>query len=156
MNADSGVGTHQAASGPAPRFSYALAFLERSVRKALSTALTPHRLSVAQYTVLSLLAGREGLSNAQLARRAYITPQAMSEVLRFLEGRGLLYREPSPDHARIHPAHLTDMGREMLAACDAAVDRMEDVMLASLPEDERRRMIEVIMRCARDLGYPSK
>ena len=49
----------------------------------------PYGLTTLQYTTLSVL-GRQGrpLSNAQLARRAYMTPQAMSEVIEALESKG--------------------------------------------------------------------
>ena len=37
-------------------------------------------LTLPQYTALSILRRSTGLSNAQLARRTYVTPQAMIEV----------------------------------------------------------------------------
>lgn len=137
--------------GPAgPRLSYAVAFLERSVRRSLSRTLEPFGVTVAQYTVLWLLGNRGGLSNAQLARRAYITPQAMSEVIRHLERKNLIVREPSPNHARVHPARLTDAGRELLAGCELAVDRMEEVMIDSDPE-MRSQLVDTLMTSARRL-----
>ncbi|MGZ6670562.1 MAG: VIT1/CCC1 transporter family protein [Solirubrobacteraceae bacterium] len=52
--------------------------------------MRPYGLTTLQYTTLSVL-NRHGapLSNAQLARRAYMTPQAMSEVIDALETKGL-------------------------------------------------------------------
>jgi DNA-binding MarR family transcriptional regulator len=113
-----------------PRLSYAVAFLERGMRRALADALHPFDLTLAHYTVLSLLDVCDGLSNAQLARRAYVTRQAMSEIVRSLEGRGLVVRAPSPDHARIHPTRLTAKGRSILAECDTAADSVEQQMVA--------------------------
>lgn len=120
-----------------PRLSYAVAFLERSLRRVLGEALRPFDLTLAHYTVLSLLGMRDGLSNAQLARRAYVTPQAMSEIVRHLESRELVVRAPSPDHARIHPTRLTEHGRTILGKCDTAVDLVERRMMdgAAAPAD---------------------
>ena len=77
------------------------------------------------------------LSNAQLARRSYMTPQAMSEVIDALAKKGLIKRNPHPNHGRLLPATLTARGRRVLAACEDAVDEMEDVMLAGLNTRER-------------------
>ena len=45
-------------------------------------------LTTLQYTTLSVLGAAGELSNAQLARRSYMTPQSMSEVIEALEGPG--------------------------------------------------------------------
>ena len=132
-----------------PRFGYAVAFLERAIRRSLSEALSPFELTVAQYTVLWLLGHLEGKSNAQLARRAYISPQAMNEVLLHLEQRGLAERSPSPDHARVQPARLTPTGRSVLSGCETAVDAMEDELLGGMPLEERRELIDVLVQTAR-------
>ena len=50
--------------------------------------MKPYGLTTLQYTTLSVLGRRGELSNAQLARRAYMTPQSMSEVIDALEKKG--------------------------------------------------------------------
>ena len=134
-----------------PRLAYAVAFLERSLRRALAEALRPFELSLAQYTVLSLLGMHESLSNAQLARRAYVTPQAMSEIVRYLESRKLVVRKQSPDHARIHPARLTAKGRTTLDKCDAAVDRVEQRMIDDAGPQGDDDLVRMLMSYARVL-----
>ena len=95
-----------------PRISYVIARLERAVRAQINERLSPHGLTTLQYTTLSVLGSRgQPLSNAQLARRAYMTPQAMIEVLNALEEKGLIRRDPHPNHRRVYPASLTDEGR---------------------------------------------
>jgi DNA-binding MarR family transcriptional regulator len=134
-----------------PRLSYAVAFLERSLRRVLANSLRPLDLTLAHYTVLSLLGMRDGLSNAQLARRAYVTPQAMSEIVRHLEGRGLVVRRPSPGHARVHPARLTSRGRTILQQCDVAVDQIEEQMVASAAVTDGTSLVQTLMQYARAL-----
>ena len=74
-----------------PRISYVIARLERAVRAQINERLGPQGLTTLQYTTLSVLGSRgQPLSNAQLARRAYMTPQAMIEVLNALEEKGLI------------------------------------------------------------------
>ena len=73
---------------PTPRISYVIARLERAIRQLINERVKPYGLTTLQYTTLSVLGQRGELSNAQLARRSYMTPQAMSEVIEALEARG--------------------------------------------------------------------
>lgn len=144
-------------ASPEPRISYVIARLERAVRAAINARVRRHGLTTLQYTTLSVLAMRgQPLSNAQLARRAYMSPQAMSEVIIALEGKGLIKRTPHPNHRRLFPARLTAKGRRVLAACDAAVAEMEAQMLSELGTTERKALRGSLMSCVRalDAGFP--
>jgi DNA-binding MarR family transcriptional regulator len=125
-----------ASSEPEPRISYVVARLERALRVDINERVGPHGLTTAQYTTLSILERGGELSNAQLARRACVTPQSMSEVLEALEAKGLVERAPHPTHRRVFPAALTDRGRDTLVACEVAVDDLEHGMLAELSPDQ--------------------
>ncbi|MGA7270917.1 MAG: MarR family transcriptional regulator [Acidimicrobiia bacterium] len=121
-----------------PRTSYLVARLDRLVRSQLTDVLEPFGLTVPQYTLLSVIEHRPGLSNAQLARRSYITAQAMHEVVNGLEERGLIARRVSPDHGRIQLTELTDDGMALLKACDEKVTRLEERIFGMLGEKENR------------------
>jgi DNA-binding MarR family transcriptional regulator len=140
-----------------PRISYVVARLERAVRAAISERVRPHGLTTLQYTTLSVLAVRgQPLSNAQLARRAYMSPQAMGEVIAALDEKGLIKRTPHPNHRRLFPATLTAEGGRVLAACDDAVEAMEQEMLSELSAAERESLRESLKSCVRALhaGFP--
>jgi DNA-binding MarR family transcriptional regulator len=136
-----------------PRISYVVARLERALRAAITERVKPHGLTTLQFTTLSIL-GRRGqpLSNAQLARRAYMTPQSMSEVIDALERKGLIRRDTHPNHRRVLPAALTAKGRRVLAACERSVDELEDEMLAGLTGAERDALLETLKGAVRALG----
>lgn len=136
-----------------PRISYVIARLERAVRAQINERLAPHGLTTLQYTTLSVLGSRgQPLSNAQLARRSYMTPQAMIEVLNALEEKGLIRRDAHPNHRRVYPASVTDEGHRVLAACDAAVEEMEEEMLAALDRGQRELLGEWLKGCVRALN----
>ncbi len=140
-----------------PRISYVIARLERAVRSGINERVRPYGLTTLQYTTLSLLGARgQPLSNAQLARRAYMTPQSMLAVIDALEEKGLIRRDPHPNHRRVYPATLTPKGRRVLAACDAAVGTMEEDMLAELGPSERTTLLASLKACVRSLsaGFP--
>lgn len=113
------------------------------MRARLGAALAPHRLSLAEYTTLSVLAARGGLSNAQLARRALITPQSMNEVLARLEARRLVKRQ-SAETGRARPAALTAAGRTLLRQADKSTAAVERELLAGLGAADRARLVELL------------
>lgn len=127
-----------------PRTSYLVARLDRLVRSQLADVLEPFDLSVPQYTLLSVIEHRPGLSNAQLARRSYITAQAMHQVVNGLEERRLIARRISPDHGRIQLTELTDKGMALLKACDEEVTHLEERIFGVLGEAGEERLRELL------------
>ncbi len=127
-----------------PRTSYLVARLDRLVRSQLTDVLAPFDLTVPQYTLLSVIEHRPGLSNAQLARRSYITAQAMHQVVNGLEDRGLIARRVSPDHGRIQLTELTDDGMALLKACDEEVTRLEERIFGGLGEKGESRLRDLL------------
>lgn len=135
-----------------PRLSYLIKQLEMAERGRLEQLLQVHGISLHQYTTLSLLERRSGLSGAQLARRHFVTPQTMNEVVATLERDGLIRREPDSTNRRILRASPTDRGRAILAACHAAVDELEQRMLAEFSPDEERLFRVALERSLRGLA----
>ena len=119
----------------APRVGYLVYRVERRLRARLDEELRQHGVSTPEYTALSLLRERDGLSCAQLARWALVTPQAMNLVISALERRKLIRRRPDPKHRRVLRASVTAKGLETLARCDRSVDRIEADMLGDLPPE---------------------
>jgi DNA-binding MarR family transcriptional regulator len=108
-------------------------------------------LSAAQYTTLSVLSRRSGLSNAQLARRALVSSQSMNEVLLALEQRGLVSRRAHPDHGRIRQTRLTAKGRKTLTLCDDEVHEVETRMISGLSRAEQTALHRALLSCVRSL-----
>jgi len=136
----------------ARRLGYALKRAQHALRTRLDEALRPLGLTAPQYAVLSALELEPGLSNAALARAAFVTPQTMQGVLVNLEREGLLVREADPSHGRILRSLLTRRGREVLGEAHEVAGRIEAAMLASLSPQEAERLAALLARCADDLG----
>jgi DNA-binding MarR family transcriptional regulator len=134
-----------------PRATYLVGRLDRLLRRQLGDALAPLGLTLAEYTALSVLSTRSGLSNAQLARRTLITPQSMNEVLGRLAERGLLARSTDPAHRRVIRTELTRAGVDVLAVADRAVDAVEQRMLRALDGGEHDRLVAALAACVTGL-----
>ncbi|MGB6772196.1 MAG: MarR family transcriptional regulator, partial [Candidatus Dormiibacterota bacterium] len=95
------------------------------IHLALDEIVSKHGLGIPHYVVLSMLAETPGLPNAELARKAFVTPQSMNEVLKQLEVSGLVERHQSPSNARILCAHLTHAGEKKWRSVDDGVQELE-------------------------------
>jgi DNA-binding MarR family transcriptional regulator len=131
----------------ARRPGYLLKRAQMALHQAMAGALDPHGLTVAQYAVLSALAEEPGLSNAELARRAFVTPQSMNKFLHDLEKQQLVIRQPHPRHGRVLQASLTPEGRRVVAAAAAAVDTIERRMLAGLSPQAQDKLAKALNAC---------
>ncbi len=141
------VGSAEATT--APRVGYLVYRVERRLRGRLDEELRLLGVSTPEYMTLSLLRERDGLSCAQLARWAMVTPQAMNLVISALERRKLIRRRPDPRHRRVLRASVTAKGLEMLERCDRSVDGIEADMLGDLPPET----IEVVRAALRSLAH---
>lgn len=113
----------------------------------MTRALHEDGVTLTQFAVLTSLAEEPGLSNAELARRAFITPQSMNENLRELEQRRWITRKPHPTHGRILQIELTDEGRATLRTCEAAVTVIEQQMIGGLDAGQRRQLATALRSC---------
>jgi DNA-binding MarR family transcriptional regulator len=135
----------------AKRFGYALKRAQHALRMSMDSALRPLTLTTPQYAVLCAIEAEPGISNARLARAAFVTAQTMQGVLSNLERDELLRRLPDPAHGRFLRSELTARGRNLLARAHMAVRAVEDKMVASLGEQAAARMATSLTKCAVDL-----
>ncbi len=120
---------------------YLLTRVGAALRTQVVTAvLEPLELAFPQYICLRMLSHAPGLSNAELARGANVSRQAMNIVLQRLQERGLVTRPDSVPSGRALPTELTPAGLDLLAQTDAGVAAAEDTVLANLSEPDRREL----------------
>jgi len=138
-------------AGQPPRVTdspkYLLKRAQAALHAGLAGALRQPGVTVAQYAVLTVLDEEPGLSNADLARRAFVTPQTMNQVLRELEEKRWVTRRSHPGHGRIRPADLTADGRAVLRTCHQASGAIEERMLAQLSSRDRRQLEAALRAC---------
>lgn len=129
------------------RVGYLIKRAQTVLHDAMADALGAYGLTVTQFAVLTALGEQPGLSNADLARRAFVTPQSMHAVLQELESRQLLVRRTHPEHRRVLQAQLTENGRGVLEVAADAVDAVEEQMLRKLSDPARSRLAGALSSC---------
>lgn len=143
---------HGAATRTTPRLTYLVKRLELAVRAGLDTVTSAQGLTTPQYAALSVLRQRPGISSAALARMSFVSAQAMGEMVMTLEGKGLIRREPDPNHRKMLRLFLTGRGETLLEACDAAVDEVEARMVAQLGPAQVSAFADALRRCTEGLA----
>jgi DNA-binding MarR family transcriptional regulator len=76
-----------------------------------------------------------GTTVSALADRAQMTKQAMAELVRYLEARGYVRREPDPHDRRAKLVIPTQRGREVVAIAQGLVPQLENRIAAVLGAD---------------------
>lgn len=115
--------------------------------RAVSAALRPFSLSIADFDVLNTLrrrGDRHGTNPSDLARSSLITTGAMTARLNRLERAGLIRREPDPADRRGVLIHLTrDGGVKARQTLDAVIAASE-AFLEPLSAQEQRSAAAVL------------
>lgn len=79
-----------------------------------------------------------GISGADLARLAVLTPQTVSVIVANLERSGAIVRRPHAVHGRIQQIDVTEEGRALLKQCRARVKKLEARMAAGFTSAEEQ------------------
>jgi DNA-binding MarR family transcriptional regulator len=118
------------------RISQAVTLLLRE--KARACGLSPTQVQA----LLFLAYARPGVHTiGGLAERLGCTPATASGVVDALERKGLVIREPWPQHRRTVTLSLTDGGAAMAARVDDSLDELESIV-CQLPEEQQATVLQ--------------
>ncbi len=99
-------------------------------------------------SVLIPLLEEDGLRIGEIARRARLSKQTMTTMVRLCEREGLVERRPDPDDGRATRVHLTAKARRFQPAAERVLGVLEDEIERSLGV---RRLAE-LRRALRELS----
>jgi DNA-binding MarR family transcriptional regulator len=133
------------------RVGYLVYRVERRLRTRLDEALRHHGVTTTEYVTLSVLRQHDGMSCAELARWAFVSPQAMNAVVSKLEQRRLLRRRRDPSHGRVLRASVTAKGLGVLDRCDHSMDMIERDMLRDVSPEAADLLGQTLASCAHAL-----
>lgn len=102
-----------------------------------------------EWRILALLAQDEGLLSSQLAERAQLDRARTSKAITSLVDKKLLLREPRPDDRRQAALTLSGEGRALVQALFPLVVRINQELLAVLPETGVAQLDDALDRLQR-------
>jgi len=122
-----------------------LALLGQEAMHRLRAAHTAHDLKPRQFQILGLLHDHGGLRQSDLVREMGVAPSILVTLLNPLEADGLVARERDSCDRRRHIVTLTPAGEKHLASASRAQKDTEDVLFASLDDEERRQLRALLL-----------
>jgi DNA-binding MarR family transcriptional regulator len=131
-----------------PRFRnwIALVRAEKAVVGALTKALQPLDLKIAQLDMLMNLYRHPGMSQHELARKLLVGRSNITMLLPQMETRGLLRRENDAKDKRIMRLRLTDEGEKLLMEALHIYTRLIERVMAQSSAAECDKMGAMMMR----------
>ncbi|MBV7694588.1 MarR family winged helix-turn-helix transcriptional regulator [Streptomyces sp. TRM70350] len=138
------VGTQ--ATKTSPSLLYMVKQVELVVRSHLDELVRPFGITALQYTALTVLERHDGLSAAQLARDSFVTAQSIADLVRSLEGRGLVRRERNPHNRRELLILLTGEARELLTRLAGPVRELEERMVRELTAHQTEQFRQALSK----------
>src|SRR5262245_61861353 len=116
--------------------AYLLRQAQAATRLTMERALTEVGVTPPQFVVLTMLRAYPGLSGADLARVALLTPQTVGVIIRNLERDGAIRKTPHPVHGRILQWTLTPRGLTLLEQCRRHATALERRLGAGMSAHE--------------------
>ena len=105
-------------------------------------------LTPTQWAALAMLAEEGAASQNALGRMTAMDPATIQGVIRRLEERGLITREPDPDDKRRTKLRLSNEGEALVREVTALGMRVTERTLEPLDEEERKKFLQMLSRIA--------
>jgi DNA-binding MarR family transcriptional regulator len=131
--------------------AYLLRQAHAASRLSMERALSGLGVTSPQFVVLTMLKAYPGLSGADLARVAFLTPQTVSVIIRNLERDGAIRKSPHPVHGRVLQWTLTGHGTTLLEKCRQIAQAQEQRLAAGLDAKSERVVRQWLSKIATDL-----
>lgn len=101
-----------------------------------------------QYAALRTLSEHDGVDQIELAGLVAFNRTTVGDVVTRLEADGMLRREEDSDDRRMKNLFITPAGRQLIAKVDAAVNRVQQRLIAPLDAKEQAQFMAFLARIA--------
>lgn len=132
-------------------FHYQVMAVHTDFQKKVLTRLRKAGLTAGQPKVLDYLADHNGTNQKAIAAGCHMEPASVSSVLAGMEHAGLIRRQAEPGDRRSLQVYLTSLGEEKARQTRQTFADLEQQALRGLSEDQRRELIDLLVRVAENL-----
>jgi DNA-binding MarR family transcriptional regulator len=133
--------------------THALGFLLKQLHQHLNSAIEAKmrehglNLTFPRAVALMSLIEQPGLSGAQMAREAMVSPQTMHQILLRLQEDGLVARSADPVHGRVQRTEITLEGRALFQQGYGVATGVIEQVMAGLDTHERSELTRLLLHC---------
>lgn len=111
-----------------------------------------------QLKLINLMAGGQSMNSSELARKAGVTKQAMSQMVNLMEKRGVLSVQQDPNDSRAKMISLAAYGHEFLKYFSSYTKALHEQYTAIIGADKMRILSEITSELAgaliEEIGKP--
>jgi DNA-binding MarR family transcriptional regulator len=141
--------------GEQGHIAYLLRQAQAATRLTLERALADLGITTPQFAVLTMLNAYPGLSGADVARVALLTPQTVGVIIGNLERDGAIKKTAHPVHGRVLQWTLTRRGSDVLDKCRDRVNAVERRLVTGLGAKAEVTIRRWLSKIAADLHEDS-
>src|SRR5882757_2307569 len=141
----------QGKRGEKGHLAYLLRQAQAATRLTMERALADLGITPPQFAALTMLKAYPGLSGADLARVALLTPQTVGLIIRNLERDGAIKKAPHPVHGRVLQWTLTRRGGTLLGKCRRHAQALERRLTSGLSAKAQVAVRRWLSKIATDL-----
>jgi DNA-binding MarR family transcriptional regulator len=139
-------GTDELGDGAPVTLAFRLKQADNALVARKAAAVRALDLTESQCKVLNLLSDGVPKSATHLAREALVTSQTKTGIVKNLEVKDLVERNPSPDHARVMLVSLTPSGRQRAAKAVDLARQVENALRDAMPEKNYQQLLRLLAR----------
>jgi DNA-binding MarR family transcriptional regulator len=125
----------------------ALLYAAHRVRNTADAALRERGLSLQGFKLIRALKNSD-LSMREISDALHVSPRTVTDMIDGLEARRLVSRRAHPADRRVTLVHLTDEGREQLAAATAGAERTARAAVGALSATDQRTLRRLLDQIA--------
>lgn len=119
---------------------YTIKQVQHQIHTIMEDALRPLSLNLSQYNVLKSLESNSRTTGAELARKAFVTPQTMHTILMTMERKKLIARQSIDGNIKSFNISITETGRIALEDAEDALNNIFDKANAALTSKEHSNL----------------
>lgn len=128
--------------------SYTAYRFARALNRAAENTALAHGVTLPELFILEVLGEGIPLSNADIARRTFVSSQAAHIVVSELLKAGLIERADESPNRRVRLLRLSDQGWSTLAECESELREREARLTAQIDTDGTPPLTETLKRAA--------
>jgi len=130
---------------------YTIKQVQQQIHVVMENALRPLSLNISQYNVLKNLSDSSPTTGAELARKAFVTPQTMHTMLMNMEKKELIERSPVSGNSKSFAVAMTDKGATQLNEAEKALSDVFNKGNAALSSSEHSELERLLHKLSAGL-----
>ncbi len=125
------------------------------LKMCLDENLSNNNLTISQFKVLAYLWEHEykKINQKQIYEFLEIKPSSMTKLIKLLEAKKLIKKEPDPDDARNTIVKLTKKGMEIKRICILNIKEAENYLLNDFSQEEIEELVILLLKIKEKINY---